>query len=550
MKFRTLVVFMILGLIQAELLFAETEEQIRARARAEAQGRIEAEEAAQQRKEEREKARKQQEDAQAQAKENAEFVKAPFASATGGTAEKCKTILQTIKEKGQQYPALKNYPEAIECRHLEGISKANGYDQLEAVSPRESEKKSMDGQITCVMKASFTIDYEKCVKAINLYNVVEAADKAMELQQKVRTDLKNQEIGQEAQRKAAQGDAQTAQYDAAIANQNHMKAMNTEQVMAYGTAVAALVAGYNMIPTEKGAIKACIESNNGTMPALCPTTVKKSSNKALILANSDAKAALAAAIMKYTAKAAAAGIRMGINNKNVKAVSKAKEQVYDDLGTDLMVDRCAFNPADPACIALGNRVRRDGPNGIGDFSIGGDGNSFNLNPDAGEFGEQGAPTNIDSKQVGDINSPFKDDAKIAKGIMDPAGAAQTQATGGSGGGGGGGAGGGGGGASLGNDLDGKDPEADKEAQIKTQSISGKYDEASGGGYKGISKAGKDEANPFESLFDQKNSGGGVEEDRSIASEEISGKDSGLFQKISKRYGLIQADKRIEANNLE
>ncbi len=55
-------------------------------------------------------------------------------------------------------------------------------------------------------------------------------------------------------------------------------------------------------------------------------------------------------------------------------------------------------------------------------------------------------------------------------------------------------------------------------------------------------------NPFANLFDGKG-GGKLEEDRSIASE-IDGQDSGLFSKISKRYGLIQADKRIEAKNLE
>jgi hypothetical protein len=44
--------------------------------------------------------------------------------------------------------------------------------------------------------------------------------------------------------------------------------------------------------------------------------------------------------------------------------------------------------------------------------------------------------------------------------------------------------------------------------------------------------------------------GGVEEERSIASGDIDGKASGLFEKISRRYTQIQADKRIEAKNLE
>jgi hypothetical protein len=109
--------------------------------------------------------------------------------------------------------------------------------------------------------------------------------------------------------------------------------------------------------------------------------------------------------------------------------------------------------------------------------------------------------------------------------------------------------GGGGGAQLGGDLDGANKEAEKEAQVKATKVSGVYESSGGGGFKAVGK-GKDDANPFASLFDQQGEAGGVEEDRSIASGDIDGNASGLFQKISKRYSQIQADKRIEANNLE
>jgi len=179
-------------------------------------------------------------------------------------------------------------------------------------------------------------------------------------------------------------------------------------------------------------------------------------------------------------------------------------------------------------------------------------NAFSLGGESEVTPEMGDATNIDENApIAGVNSPFVDDAKIAKGILDPAGAAQMQATGGAAGGGGAGGGGagGGGGASLGSDLNGANKDGDKEAQIKTNKVSGTYSQGSGGGYKGVGKS-KDDANPFASLFDAKGSGGGVEEDRSIASGDIDGASSGLFQKISKRYNQIQADKRIEAKNLE
>ena len=82
--------------------------------------------------------------------------------------------------------------------------------------------------------------------------------------------------------------------------------------------------------------------------------------------------------------------------------------------------------------------------------------------------------------------------------------------------------------------------------IKTNKVSGKY-KAGGGGY-GAVKGSKDDANPFASMFDAKGEAGGVEEDRSIASDD--GEGSGLFHKISKKYGQVQQEKRLDSQNLE
>jgi hypothetical protein len=437
-------------------------------------------------------------------------------------------------------------PQIVECQQLKQLSLLSNHSDLEPVVPKDTMKTSLDGQIVCVERASYTLDYDRCSKALGAYNTVLNAEVAMDLQQKIRTDLQNKKIQEEATRKAAQGDFQTGALDAGMASHDHAKQMNTEKVVAYGAALGVLTNAYMSIPTEKMAIQKCMES--GVQAQFCEKTVK--GNSASILANQEAKAALALAIGKFTAKALAAGIAMGQHKNASNAIAAAKKP-YTEEGGEVMMERCMFNPTDPACAKPGTRIPGQSFSG-GEFGFGdGTSNAFNMNPDEGTSFEEGAPTTFgDGQNVASVNSPFVDEAKAAQQILDPAAAAQMQASGGAKGGGGGGVGGGmgGGGASLGNDLAGAEKDANKEPSIKVNKVSGVYGAAGGGGFKGIGK-GKEDANPFASLFDSK-SNGGIEEDRSIASGDIDGKASGLFQKISKRYGLIHADKRIEARNLE
>lgn len=413
---------------------------------------------------------------------------------------------------------------------------------------------SSDKKISCKSLGSYTIDYEPCQRAVGTYDMVLVAENALNLTQQVRTDQKNKSLQQTASQQTASGDGQTAMYDAAIASNKHQKAMQQEKALAYGAAVAALVRAYAMIPGQKQAMQKCAVKKQHEPEIPDPEPAKNcedvvTSNKSLILANQSAKAGLATAIGEFTAKGVAAGIAMGQYNNAAQQVAKAKGAIQDEE-TDLMMERCQFNPADPACQSAGPRTSNPSVS-TGDFSFGGDGmnNAFDPITDP-TAGDALADTPIDDKaQVGGVGSPFADDVKTAKGILDPAAAASVSPGspgGGSGGGGGGGLGGGS--ASLGGDLQGADKDAEKEAQIKAGKVSGAYGAVGGGGFKGIAR-GKDDSNPFSSLFDQKG-GGGVQEDRSIASGDIDGQASGLFQKISKRYGQVTADKRIEANNLE
>ena len=409
------------------------------------------------------------------------------------------------------------------------------------LQPVNRTHQSMDGAIRCKQFGTHTIDFDPCVNASRMYDGVKVAEKAMDMQQTIRTQSKNNSIAAEAAQRQAQGDLQGGALDAGIAQHNHMKAMNTEKMLAYSASVAALVNALRQIPGEGAAKKKC-----SSAPA-CGAAVDEYSDE--ILANQSAKAALVTAIAEFTAKGLAAGIAMGNNRKAADAIEKAKTPFEDEPG-DLMLERCEFNPADPACITPGQRVAGQSL-GRGEFSLGdGGNNAFNLNPEGSEFGEVGAETNLDdSEEVSSLGNPFSDDAKRANDILNPAGAAQVQASGGAGSGGGGAGGGlGGGGASLGSDLSGADKDGDKEAQIKTGKVSGAYGAVGGGGYRGIARS-KESTNPFASLFDQKGAGGGTEIQGGAAAD-IDGKTSGLFQKISKRYTRIHADKRIEAKNLE
>ena len=480
-------------------------------------------------------------------------------------------VEKKIKDCNLQLSDKANQTPQNECYALNKISENNGHASLEAINSRDTEQISSDGQIVCWKISSYTIDYDSCVKTLRLYDGVLIADKVMDMQQKVRTDLKNQNLQQEVASKSSSGDLQNAATNAAIKNHEHMKALNGEKVAAYLTAVAALSFEYKKFPNEKFAISECTKHSGSP---LCSKVVEN--NFKGILPNFENRTVLASAITKFMAKAAAAGVAIDQHNKAKNSLENAQNNMKSTSKPEpgfeeVMVKRCAFNPQDPACIKPGNRISGGANYNGGTFSAGGGGsnNSIVLNPEDPSMGDLGSPSTgfdntatndsglDDKNQVGSVNSPFQDEVKEAQGILNPAGKAETQATGGAGGGGGGGGGGGmggGGGASLGNDLEGPSPDANKTSEIKAGKVSGMYGQGKGGeGFKGVGKSNsKDEANPFSSLFEQKDQegGGGIEEDRSIASEDIDLKSLDLFQKISKRYNQVHLDKRIEAKNLD
>lgn len=459
-------------------------------------------------------------------------------------ADSCTQLMaaySSIQPPPAQVPA-----EIVTCQDLQHLSGGAGAQIRSFGNDMESEV-SLDGAIVCRKPASYTIDFEGCKNAVKYYNAVFLADKAMGMQQAVRTNLKGQSVNQQTQQRMAQGDSQGAAFDGATELQEHGRNINREKVLTYVSAVGALTAAWRAIPGENKALYDCTGDNRPQNDCANSINIRD------VRANKDAVGAIQVAMAGYAAKAFAAQMALKRNEQAIATINKAR-QPFEELGSDLMLERCQFNPADPACQTAGNRVKGQTFR-PGDFNVGGPGtnNSFNMNPEEGTFGEVGAETDLGggTTEIADMNNPFAEDARVASDILNPAGAADVQAQGGAGGGGGGVGGGGlgGGGASLGSDLSGENKDSNQDPKIKTGKVSGAYAAAGGGGYKGIAR-GKEDKNPFADLLKDKGPSGGVVEDRSIASGDIDGKASGLFQKISKRYNQIHADKRIQANNLE
>jgi len=455
--------------------------------------------------------------------------------------QKCDLDLQKYNEAQTTGVKVVTEERKKECEILKSL----GDNSLEKVNAKETTIQSRDKRIQCIKKEQYTVDYAPCERAVSYYDAVATAEAAMNVQQQIQTDVKNKNIQNEANKKIAAGDTQTSMFDAAIESNQHQKRMQQEKMVAYGAAVTALVAAYRTIPDIDDVKKDKCKSNDIS----CQNII--TNNRASIVANQGARSTLQMAIATFTAKALAAGIAMGQYNNAANQVANAKQTVTDNT-QDLMMERCTFNPTDPACAKTPTTGTPTGSIGSGTFGLDGTigNNSFNLTPDSDStLNPDADPIKDDGKPVAGVNNPFVDDAKAAHDILNPAAAAQAR-PGGPAQGGGGGAGGGmgGGSASVGSDLSGVDKDANKEASIKAKEISGNYAAGGGGGYKGVS-GGKDDANPFSNLFDAK-SDGGIEEDRSIASDDPNSASSGLFQKISKRYSQVQADKRIEANNLE
>ncbi len=461
-------------------------------------------------------------------------------------------------------------PDLKNCKAYRSISR-----RFRAPLEHTDSKTSQDRQIVCKRLAGITADWESCVGAVSMYDSILLAEKGMQIFQGVQTNNDQNNISNSYNQRAATGDGQNAAYDAQIASMKSAKALNDQQAAAYAAAVAALYSKTQSWIKEspeafsqKGCGVASAQSGtdlSGTPPVVyaskevIPMTAQDCAVSAyhafneynpFVFPNGDAKRALNRAAVIFAAKAIQAGIKASQLGNIAKKVEEAKVATEDPYNPATF-DYCSVAVAtDPRCATTVTRTPGSGISNGDGFSIGdGFGNNAFDNSTTTDDLVPVSPGDFipEDKTIADTTNPFVDDAKKAAGILDPAGAANIQpGTAGGGAGGGGGGSGGGGSASLDGDTPGAD-DSKKENDIKANKADGKYADYKGGSFQAVK--GMKEENPFANLFDGKG-GGKLEEDRSIASGDIDGQDSGIFAKISKRYGQVQADKRIEAKNLE
>ncbi len=454
-------------------------------------------------------------------------------------AEECVTMLAEHRQSGAE----EKNERLINCENAEAVSKNFGKSSIANYGTYQTA----DGRAVCQKKAGFTLDYQSCASTAQMYDYLLVAAQALEIQAELRAQHAQKEATEKVQQKALAGDVQGAGLSASKDNSSTMKQINQERAAAYTAAVAAL--GAKLAAWKDDAEDVCKEHGGECLTQV--QKVQESTSEDEVFANRNIKSIFTLALAEFTAKGLEAGILASQYKTKEEAVAKIQETYEEDL-LDIQFDECAMNPMAKECLGPGERIAGESySSGTGSFAVGGGGsNSFDLGSGTDEFGELGDVANIESQQVAGINSPFKDQIKEANDILDQAGAASAGSGGQApaGGGAGGGGMGGGGSASLGNDTKTPD-ETPEEAEIKAKKASAGYASAGAKGFSGV-KSSKEDSNPFASLFDQKGSAGGLEEDRSIASNDIDDKSSVLFQKISKKYSEMHSSKRIEANNLE
>lgn len=439
---------------------------------------------------------------------------------------------------------------------------------------------TIDRKVTCVAKGGYTIDYASCNRVRLAYNSAMIAEQAMFAQQKIRITENNAQQSADVAAAQQSGNVQNAALEA-VKNRNDQEAeMNREQAYTYSTAVLGL-SGTLGVWKNKGSGAISRFCNGGSSDKKSSKSDGKSdatsketsnnqpnsflldkfgyegkadcvgivtNNKNSLFSNNDARTTFWLLTAEMIRKAAEAAKRAGISSDISKKLDQAK--VMDDQETDVMIG-CDQRPDLPGCQGAHEHVAGDYAGNTMEFGGAGTGQSFDLGSNAaGDLtSPSGTSAPADSKKVADHASPFENLAKQAKGILDPAAEAKVSAGqnpgGGAGGGGGGVGGGGGGGGGAANKGKGgeeaKDPSGAK--------ISGKYKAGSGGGFSGVQQSKDDDGNPLAGLFENKGASGGIEEDNSVGGD-IDGASSGLFQKISKRYGQVQQDKRIQPQNLE
>ncbi len=414
-------------------------------------------------------------------------------------------------------------------------------------------------QVACTWNGGSALDYGSCAGLVDTYNAAFASEQVLNL-------------ASEAQKVSAQRDAttqisnpaniQTSSIDATKTVVDTQKSIERQKEYTFMTIAAGL--GAQIATWRTGAWwfdKDNCESPDGfnnaeTCEALRACEAEASVVRALF-PNTQIRGFFVAQATEYAGKAAMHGVLAGQYKKQSGALSAAKKEIYDfqdkvdDAASGFI--NCQTNPSLQECVSNYGQIDHAGGGGIDFGGLGDTGGNIDFDPE-----DTGDDTGSDDYLV-DSGLSDEDKSLIGEGLIDlseksastpkdiaPA-AAQFQLTGGSGGGagGGGGAGAGGGGAPSLSDTPGEAQNSEGQKSLISSKSRLGYTAGGPSSLGGRNPASKPK-NPLDGLFGgkKKESKGGVNVDRTMASE-VAPAASGLFKKISKRYGKAVESKRIE-----
>jgi hypothetical protein len=402
----------------------------------------------------------------------------------------------------------------------------------------------------CNPQDGYAIDYKDCKQMFNTYNGGFVAEQGMNVAGEA------QRIG--AQRNAAQQAAdpnnlQTGALDAMDTVVQKEKSIQEQKAVFYGAfagTIGTFIAAWKT-PKWLSKPKCATELDEVSCKAL-EDVILGAGMEGYYFPNQGYKGHFTAEMIKHAGNSTMHGILAGQYKKAEDDIDKAKEDVYDlqQREQDLIgLDDCVANPDQPGCNGSGGGRRQIEGVEFGGIEFGGGANSA-FNPQAldsgsgGITGNRGTISDADASSIASGLENFADKGASAPKDVAP-GAAASKFGGNGGGAGGGGGGGGGGGAAPGLSNINRGG-GSKDSGIKIGSSSMKF--GKGGFATGGRGAAKSNKNPFSGLLGKKKGKkGGVKVERGLASG-IDAKGSKLFEKISKRYGKVIKDNRLEKSD--
>lgn len=414
----------------------------------------------------------------------------------------------------------------------------------------------------CTNEGILTLDFEACEDFANHYQIAAVA-------QQFATDAQ----GMKFQLDSADASAKAAQStDAAIGIKTQQSAtlqkqdiMNQQAVME-AAKLATLTTDYNNMPTIDNVLEKCngfrdmqIAQTLHMDEESCKTIIKNGSISDRFLPNSSRKDEMKKILFDIGAKAAVDTLQASMLGNQADKMGNAIAAVNGFApiapaapgSTNLMTNFCQLNPSDPQCATGGLSRTYDalGGSNVIDFGTGGTGSIYTqaaIDPLTNTGGPVAAaiPTNAIPGSMG-TNTVA---AGQAAGLKDTAAAAQLENKPGGGGGGSGGGGAGGGGGTSGG---GAAPGAGNTGGVQS-AIAGRQPTYLGGGGSlsmmggfGIQKSNSKSAstdNPFGKMFNKNVAANNSLNFRGPAS--VASKGDNLFNMISNRYSVVNAEKRI------